>query len=186
MESNQDQALMRGPPDHRANGPDIPLSGYVVSFSALLTCLSPRNSVRTCALARVEGSVPPTSGFGIRRSPLSYTRILFERVRICTSHGAATIGGTALLVSKAAAHLVRPRCLVVYLTTRPPRTSTECVPLPVSVYLFRHRSMVPPPASCGEERHIFDYLIQVLIRIINAKFQVIPIKSFLSRALKAK
>lgn len=35
-----------------------------------------------------------------------------------------------------------------------PRTSTECVPLPVSVYLFRHRSMVPPPASCGEERHI--------------------------------
>ncbi len=37
----------------------IPLSGYVVSFSALLTCLSPRNSVRTCALARVEGSVPP-------------------------------------------------------------------------------------------------------------------------------
>ena len=46
--------------------------------------------------------------------------------------------------------------------------------------------LVPPPASCGEERHIFDYLIQVLIRIINAKFQVIPIKSFLSRALKAK
>ena len=166
MESNQDQALMRGPPDHRANGPDIPLSGYVVSFSALLTCLSPRNSVRTCALARVEGSVPPTSGFGIRRSPLSFTRILFERVRICTSQR-GSIGR-------------------VYLTTRPPRTSTECVPLPVSVYLFRHRSMVPPPASCGEERHIFDYLIQVLIRIINAKFQVIPIKSFLSRALKAK
>ena len=166
MESNQDQALMRGPPDHRANGPDIPLSGYVVSFSALLTCLSPRNSVRTCALARVEGSVPPTSGFGIRRSPLSYTRRLFERVRICTSQR-GSIGR-------------------VYLTTRPPRTSTECVPLPVSVYLFRHRSMVPPPASCGEERHIFDYLIQVLIRIINAKFQVIPIKSFLSRALKAK
>ena len=166
MESNLDQALMRGPPDHRANGPDIPLSGYVVSFSALLTCLSPRNSVRTCALARVEGSVPPTSGFGIRRSPLSYTRILFERVRICTSQR-GSIGR-------------------VYLTTRPPRTSTECVPLPVSVYLFRHRSMVPPPASCGEERHIFDYLIQVLIRIINAKFQVIPIKSFLSRALKAK
>ncbi len=166
MESNQDQALMRGPPDHRANGPDIPLSGYVVSFSALLTCLSPRNSVRTCALARVEGSVPPTSGFGDRRSPLSYTRILFERVRICTSQR-GSIGR-------------------VYLTTRPPRTSTECVPLPVSVYLFRHRSMVPPPASCGEERHIFDYLIQVLIRIINAKFQVIPIKSFLSRALKAK
>lgn len=166
MESNQDQALMRGPPDHRANGPDIPLSGYVVSFSALLTCLSPRNSVRTCALARVEGSVPPTSGFGIRRSPLSYTRILFERVRICTSQR-GSIGR-------------------VYLTTRPPRTSTECVPLPVSVYLFRHRSMVPQPASCGEERHIFDYLIQVLIRIINAKFQVIPIKSFLSRALKAK
>ena len=166
MESNQDQALMRGPPDHRANGPDIPLSGYGVSFSALLTCLSPRNSVRTCALARVEGSVPPTSGFGIRRSPLSYTRILFERVRICTSQR-GSIGR-------------------VYLTTRPPRTSTECVPLPVSVYLFRHRSMVPPPASCGEERHIFDYLIQVLIRIINAKFQVIPIKSFLSRALKAK
>ena len=166
MESNQDQALMRGPPDHRANGPDIPLSGYVVSFSALLTCLSPRNSVRTCALARVEGSVPPTSGFGIRRSPLSYTRILFERVRICTSQR-GSIGR-------------------VYLTPRPPRTSTECVPLPVSVYLFRHRSMVPPPASCGEERHIFDYLIQVLIRIINAKFQVIPIKSFLSRALKAK
>ena len=166
MESNQDQALMRGPPDHRANGPDIPLSGYVVSFSALLTCLSPRNSVRTCALARVEGSVPPTSGFGIRRSPLSYTRILFERVRICTSQR-GSIGRVSL-------------------TTRPPRTSTECVPLPVSVYLFRHRSMVPPPASCGEERHIFDYLIQVLIRIINAKFQVIPIKSFLSRALKAK
>ena len=156
MESNQDQALMRGPPDHRANGPDIPLSGDVVSFS----------TVRTCALARVEGSVPPTSGFGIRRSPLSYTRILFERVRICTSQR-GSIGR-------------------VYLTTRPPRTSTECVPLPVSVYLFRHRSMVPPPASCGEERHIFDYLIQVLIRIINAKFQVIPIKSFLSRALKAK
>ena len=100
MESNQDQALMRGPPDHRANGPDIPLSGYVVSFSALLTCLSPRNSVRTCALARVEGSVPPTSGFGIRRSPLSYTRILFERVRICTSQR-GSIGR-------------------VYLTTRPP------------------------------------------------------------------
>ena len=166
MESNQDQALMRGPPDHRANGPDIPLSGYVVSCAALLTCLSPRNSVRTCALARVEGSVPPTSGFGIRRSPLSYTRILFERVRICTSQR-GSIGR-------------------VYLTTRPPRTSTECVPRPVSVDLFRHRSMVPPPASCGEERHIFDYLIQVLIRIINAKFQVIPIKSFLSRALKAK
>lgn len=78
----------------------IPLSGYVVSFSALLTCLSPRNSVRTCALARVEGSVPPTSGFGIRRSPLSYTRILFERVRICTSQR-GSIGR-------------------VYLTTRPP------------------------------------------------------------------
>ena len=100
MESNQDQALMRGPPDHRANGPDIPLSGYVVSFSALLTCLSPRNSVWTCALARVEGSVPPTFGFGIRRSPLSYTRILFERVRICTSQR-GSIGR-------------------VYLTTRPP------------------------------------------------------------------
>lgn len=99
MESNQDQALMRGPPDHRANGPDIPLSGYVVSFSALLTCLSPRNSVRTCALARVEGSVPPTSGFGIRRSPLSYTRILFERVRICTSHRATSWVPTSLACS---------------------------------------------------------------------------------------
>lgn len=126
MESNQDQALMRGPPDHRANGPDIPLSGYVVSFSALLTCLSPRNSVRTCALARVEGSVPPTSGFGIRRSPLSYTRILFERVRICTSQR-GSIGR-------------------VYLTTRPPRTSTECVPLPVSVYL------IPPPLNGATAR----------------------------------
>ena len=113
MESNQDQALMRGPPDHRANGPDIPLSGYVVSFSALLTCLSPRNSVRTCALARVEGSVPPTSGFGIRRSLLSYTRILFERVRICTSQR-GSIGR-------------------VYLTTRPPG-------LPPSVYPYQSAS----------------------------------------------
>ena len=134
MESNQDQALMRGPPDHRANGPDIPLSGYVVSFSALLTCLSPRNSVRTCALARVEGSVPPTSGFGIRRSPLSYTRILFERVRICTSQR-GSIGR-------------------VYLTTRPPGLPPSVSPYQSASTLFRHRSMVPPPASCGEERHI--------------------------------
>ena len=134
MESNQDQALMRGPPDHRANGPDIPLSGYVVSFSALLTCLSPRNSVRTCALARVEGSVPPTSGFGIRRSPLSYTRILFERVRICTSQR-GSIGR-------------------VYLTTRPPGLPPSVSPYQSASTLSRHRSMVPPPASCGEERHI--------------------------------
>ena len=134
MESNQDQALMRGPPDHRANGPDIPLSGYVVSFSALLTCLSPRNSVRTCALARVEGSVPPTSGFGIRRSPLSYTRILFERVRICTSQR-GSIGR-------------------VYLTTRPPGLPPSVSPYQSASTLFRHRSMLPPPASCGEERHM--------------------------------
>nr|DAM27647.1 MAG TPA: hypothetical protein [Caudoviricetes sp.] len=33
-------------------------------------------------------------------------------MRICTSHGAATIGETALLVSKVAARFVRPRCLV--------------------------------------------------------------------------
>lgn len=113
----------------------IPLSGYVVSFSALLTCLSPRNSVRTCALARVEGSVPPTSGFGIRRSPLSYTRILFERVRICTSQR-GSIGR-------------------VYLTTRPPGLPPSVSPYQSASTLFRHRSMVPPPASCGEERHIF-------------------------------
>ena len=128
MESNQDQALMRGPPDHRANGPDIPLSGYVVSFSALLTCLSPRNSVRTCALARVEGSVPPTSGFGIRRSPLSYTRILFERVRICTSQR-GSIGR-------------------VYLTTRPPGLPPSVSPYQSASTLFRHRSMVCNPL-CG-------------------------------------
>lgn len=162
MESNQDQALMRGPPDHRANGPDIPLSGYVVSFSALLTCLSPRNSVRTCALARVEGSVPPTSGFGIRRSPLSYTRILFERVRICTSQR-GSIGR-------------------VYLTTRPPGLppsvspyqsastysataqwySVRCHCRVSKSFLWAitypwHTSgtlLVPPPASCGEERHM--------------------------------
>ena len=35
MESNQDQALMRGPPDHRANGPDIPLSGYAAGLVRL-------------------------------------------------------------------------------------------------------------------------------------------------------
>ena len=35
MESNQDQALMRGPPDHRANGPDIPLLGYVAGLVRL-------------------------------------------------------------------------------------------------------------------------------------------------------
>ena len=63
------------PPSRATAGRHIPLCGGAVSFSAFLTCLSPRNSVRTCALARVEGSVPPTSGFGDRRSPLSYTRI---------------------------------------------------------------------------------------------------------------
>ena len=103
----------------------IPLSGYVVSFSALLTCLSPRNSVRTCALARVEGSVPPTSGFGIRRSPLSYTRILFERVRICTSQR-GSIGR-------------------VYLTTRPPGLPPSVSPYQSASTLFRHRSMVQRP-----------------------------------------
>lgn len=133
MESNQDQALMRGPPDHRANGPDIPLSGYVVSFSALLTCLSPRNSVRTCALARVEGSVPPTSGFGIRRSPLSYTRILFERVRICTSQR-GSIGR-------------------VYLTTRPPGLPPSVSPYQSASTLFRHRSMVSDRPSSFHQPH---------------------------------
>ena len=62
-------------PSRATAGRHIPLCGGAVSFSAFLTCLSPRNSVRTCALARVEGSVPQTSGFGDRRSPLSYTRI---------------------------------------------------------------------------------------------------------------
>lgn len=114
------------PPSRATAGRHIPLCGGAVSFSAFLTCLSPRNSVRTCALARVEGSVPPTSGFGDRRSPLSYTRILFERVRICTSHGATTIGETALLVSKVAARL---SALVALFT----------------VYLFQHRSMVQRP-----------------------------------------
>ena len=67
--------LLEPPPSRATAGRHIPLCGGAVSFSAFLTCLSPRNSVRTCALARVEGSVPPTSGFGDRRSPLSYTRI---------------------------------------------------------------------------------------------------------------
>ena len=136
-----------------------------------------------------------------------------ERVRICTSHGAATIGGTALLVSKAAAHLVRPRCLVLY-----------CLPIPAPLVLSRRRphadgsGVCSPPQCwrteagrsgskpcrrlfpwsreavmsrhalrfCSSTRHIFGYLIQVLIRIINAKFQTIPLRSSFFFALKAK
>lgn len=39
---------------------------------------------------------------------------------------------------------------------------------------------------CYSTRHIFGYLIQVLIRIINAKFQTIPLRSSFCFALKAK
>lgn len=52
------------------------------TYNALLRCKPPspygdmdQDHCHTGTLARVEGSVPPTSGFGIRRSPLSYTRI---------------------------------------------------------------------------------------------------------------
>lgn len=61
-------------------------------------------------------------------------RILFERVRICTSQR-GSIGR-------------------VYLTTRPPGLPPSVSPYQSASTLFRHRSMVPPPASCGEERHI--------------------------------
>ena len=97
MESNQDQALMRGPPDHRANGPYIPLSGYAA------------------------GLVRLSAG-------------LFERGRICTSQRGSIGRG--------------------YLTTRPPGLPPSGSPYQSASTLFRHRSMVPPPASCGEERHI--------------------------------
>nr|DAU73721.1 MAG TPA: hypothetical protein [Bacteriophage sp.] len=39
---------------------------------------------------------------------------------------------------------------------------------------------------CYSTRHIFDYLIQVLIKIIKDKFQTIPIRSSFPFALKAK
>jgi hypothetical protein len=51
---------------------------------------------------------------------------LFERVRICTSQR-GSIGR-------------------VYLNHQAPRTSTECVPLPVSVYL------IPPPLNGATAR----------------------------------
>lgn len=62
-----------------------------------------------------------------------------ERVRICTSHGAATIGGTALLVSKAAAHLVRPRCLVLY-----------CLPIPAPLVLSRRHPHADGSGVCTQ------------------------------------
>ena len=82
---------------------------------------------------------PPFGVLTVRRSerpPHCQKMVLFilttsffqsERVRICTSHGAATIGETALLVSKAVAHLVRPRCLVY------------CLPIPAPLVLSRRR-----------------------------------------------
>ena len=77
----------------RPSGPDRGLIRSCGIYS-LLRCKPPSpvqviwtKTIVIQGLARVEGSVPPTSGFGDRRSPLSYTRILFERVRICTSHG---------------------------------------------------------------------------------------------------
>lgn len=76
----------------RPSGPDRGLIRSCGIYS-LLRCKPPSpvqviwtKTIVIQGLARVEGSVPPTSGFGDRRSPLSYTRILFERVRICTSH----------------------------------------------------------------------------------------------------
>lgn len=59
------------------------------------------------------------------RSPLSYTRILFERVRICTSQR-GSIGR-------------------VYLTTRPPGLPPSVSPYQSASTLFRHRSMVQRP-----------------------------------------
>ena len=61
-----------------------------------------------------------------------------ERVRICTSHSAATIGGTALLVSKAVAHLVRPRCLVY------------CLPIPAPLVLSRRRPHADGSGVCTQ------------------------------------
>mgnify|MGYP001517764899 len=61
-----------------------------------------------------------------------------ERVRICTSHSAATIGGTALLVSKAVAHLVRPRCLVY------------CLPIPAPLVLSRRRPHADGSGVCAQ------------------------------------
>ena len=61
-----------------------------------------------------------------------------ERVRICTSHGAATIGETALLVSKAVAHLVRPRCLVY------------CLPIPAPLVLSRRRPHADGSGVCTQ------------------------------------
>lgn len=80
----------------------------------------------------------------------------FERVRICTSHGAATIGATALLVSKVAARFVRPRCLVYCLPIPAPLISQIA-----SVFCNHEASppvkrllLVPPPASSKLGRRI--------------------------------
>lgn len=50
----------------------------------------------------------------------------------------------------------------------------------------RRRSHGCGPAFCYSTRHIFDYLIQVLIKIIKDKFQTIPFRSSFSFDLKAK
>ncbi len=88
MESNQDQALMRGPPDHRANGPDIPLSGYAA------------------------GLVRLAAGLYVIRCAVSHQKSIFLSSALDDTNGIL-----ALMVSS---------CLV------------------------------PPPASCGEERHMAD------------------------------
>lgn len=55
-----------------------------------------------------------------------------------------------------------------------------------TVYLFQHRSMVPPPASCGEERHMCASRLIVTPVLLPAVFsgiapgQVIAATAFLA------
>lgn len=117
---------------HRIRCSDVPITISVLRESSAAASPDYRLKNHTPS--------PPFGVLTVRRSerpPHCQKMVLFilttsffqsERVRICTSHGAATIGGTALLVSKAAAHLVRPRCLVLY-----------CLPIPAPLVLSRRR-----------------------------------------------
>ena len=160
MESNQDQALMRGPPDHRANGPDIPISGY----AAVLVRLAVGLYVIRCAVSHHnhQGCITISNLFPfllltLRHRWSVYVATPFHPHLTYSIHrNSLDNHGTSqplrwcrqsepfIFIEPGSANNTFLRLAAFAQRTRKARLLLTCGAI----------HLVPPPASCGEERRM--------------------------------
>lgn len=172
MESNQDQALMRGPPDHRANGPYIPLSGYAAGLVRLTAGLFER--VRICTSHRATSWVPTSlacSGSSLSLEASTLARPAQGAFMGLTTRRRVSIppplnGATARLMRRGAAYV--PTLLVAQQSGRRKRGRLHGrTPLPleprggIEPPRPRRRSHGYGPAFCYSTRHISAYFLRL-------------------------